>query len=345
LLLIGYPKLQTNGKVLRDCNFSFAAQYHHSLGFHSMLHNSSQILRSTPWHWLACVYFVGAAVAALSGTLSLAMLLLALLGLVLFAPPIRRLTLSRYKFALSGWALVPTFGVLLVSIVLATSYSRESAQRNANEEKRRTEAAEVEAKRQYFVAHKAEVIGKVGSLTSDKRYDEALALGEPYWSISKDADLRAALDLSVKARILSTLNDKLSVSDKATAYATLAKLEPNNPRYQKEAKRLGMLQEVEQKKLAAKRAEADRLTARGLMLEKQFSKWDGSHPGVEAVVKRMMKNPDSYDHVETRYVDLGKGMRVIMTYRGTNGFGGIVPSTVVATVSDTGNVLSLEMAR
>lgn len=79
-------------------------------------------------------------------------------------------------------------------------------------------------------------------------------------------------------------------------------------------------------------------------IEAQFSRWDGSHPSVEKMVKRGMKNPDSYQHVETKYAIKPSGFVVVTTIRGTNSFGGIVPQTFRAILDDSGNVLPLTNA-
>lgn len=54
-----------------------------------------------------------------------------------------------------------------------------------------------------------------------------------------------------------------------------------------------------------------------------------------------MKNPDSYQHAETRFADKGDHLVVIMKFRGTNSFGGVVPNTVIAKCSFTGKVLQI----
>ena len=54
-----------------------------------------------------------------------------------------------------------------------------------------------------------------------------------------------------------------------------------------------------------------------------------------------MNNPDSYEHVETRYTDMGDHLRVATKYRGTNAFGGVVTQTTVADVDDNGNVIRI----
>jgi hypothetical protein len=77
-------------------------------------------------------------------------------------------------------------------------------------------------------------------------------------------------------------------------------------------------------------------------IEKSFNPWNGSHIGLEKWIKSHMNNPDSYEHVETRYSDKGSYLLVTTTYRGTNEFGGIVTNTVTARCSLDGRVISVE---
>ena len=78
-------------------------------------------------------------------------------------------------------------------------------------------------------------------------------------------------------------------------------------------------------------------------LKKQFSAWDGSHYKTVRYVKKIMKNPKSFEHVQTKYNDFsGQGYRVIhMTYRGTNSFNAIVTNTISVKVNLQGDVLSI----
>lgn len=61
-----------------------------------------------------------------------------------------------------------------------------------------------------------------------------------------------------------------------------------------------------------------------------FSAWDGSHRNLEALVKKSMNDPNSYEHEETRYADKSDHLIVQTTFRGKNGFGGVVKNTVIA---------------
>ena len=65
-------------------------------------------------------------------------------------------------------------------------------------------------------------------------------------------------------------------------------------------------------------------------VESQFSSWNGAHRNLEQRVKAGLKDPDSYEHIETRYTDKGDYISVYMKYRAKNGFGGYVVETAVA---------------
>jgi len=78
---------------------------------------------------------------------------------------------------------------------------------------------------------------------------------------------------------------------------------------------------------------AQPITAKDIRVDellKCFSGWDGSHIELTKLIKEGMKNPDSYDHVETKYSDKGNHLIVITQYRGTNSFGAVVTESVIA---------------
>jgi len=72
-----------------------------------------------------------------------------------------------------------------------------------------------------------------------------------------------------------------------------------------------------------------------------FSAWDGSHIALERLIKKTMNDPDSYEHEETVYWDQGDDLIVKTTFRGKNGFGGVVKNWVKAKVDLNGNVLQV----
>ncbi len=76
-------------------------------------------------------------------------------------------------------------------------------------------------------------------------------------------------------------------------------------------------------------------------IEKQFSSWSGSHYGLTKLIKEAMNDPNSFEHVETVYVDKGEYLKVKTTYRGKNAFGGVVKNWVWAKVDLKGNVIEI----
>ena len=72
-----------------------------------------------------------------------------------------------------------------------------------------------------------------------------------------------------------------------------------------------------------------------------FSPWDGSHRGLVRIIKDSMNDPKSYEHVETKYWDMGDHLVVLTTFRGKNAFGGVVKNWVKARADLDGNVLEV----
>lgn len=68
-----------------------------------------------------------------------------------------------------------------------------------------------------------------------------------------------------------------------------------------------------------------------------LSAFNGTHRGVVNFVSERLRDPDSFDHVETRITPVdGDGQHtLIMEYRAANGFGGINLETAVATVKNS----------
>lgn len=78
------------------------------------------------------------------------------------------------------------------------------------------------------------------------------------------------------------------------------------------------------------------------LVKPQFSLWDGSHRELERLIKAQMKNPASYEHVETNYYTEGGTVVVTCRYRGTNSFGAVVPSETVGRFTLEGKFLALD---
>lgn len=69
-----------------------------------------------------------------------------------------------------------------------------------------------------------------------------------------------------------------------------------------------------------------------------FSGPGGSVPALVDWVQQRMNDPESFQHVETRYIDRGGEILVFMTYRGRNAFGGTVTEKVSARLSNSGRL-------
>ncbi|MCF7944250.1 MAG: hypothetical protein K9L75_01775 [Spirochaetia bacterium] len=80
---------------------------------------------------------------------------------------------------------------------------------------------------------------------------------------------------------------------------------------------------------------------RKVLLEQQFSAWDGSHRELTKVIKEAMHNPKTYEHIQTSYIDKGDHLIVITEYRGSNMFGAIIKDSVTAKVDLKGNILEI----
>jgi hypothetical protein len=68
-----------------------------------------------------------------------------------------------------------------------------------------------------------------------------------------------------------------------------------------------------------------------------LSAWDGSHRELVNTLKDNLRDPDSFEHIETRITPVSdKGTHVLMMrYRARNGFGGMNVGALVATVNNS----------
>lgn len=78
-------------------------------------------------------------------------------------------------------------------------------------------------------------------------------------------------------------------------------------------------------------------------IEKLFSDWDGSQPEVVKWIKQHIKDPDSYNHIETKFIDKNDRVGVITTFTATNSFGGRVTTRCLAQIDTLGNLISAEL--
>ena len=76
-------------------------------------------------------------------------------------------------------------------------------------------------------------------------------------------------------------------------------------------------------------------------VEKLLSNWNGSLPTLVNLTKKNLNNPDSFEHVETGYINKGDYIQIKMVYRAQNGFGAIIKSSTTAKVNFNGDVIEI----
>ncbi|MGN6293920.1 MAG: hypothetical protein ACTHMV_14335 [Chitinophagaceae bacterium] len=91
------------------------------------------------------------------------------------------------------------------------------------------------------------------------------------------------------------------------------------------------------------REDAPKELSRKERIENLFSAWDGSQPEVVKWIKQHIKDPDSYKHIETKFIDKTDRVGVNTTFTATNSFGGRVTTICVAQIDTLGNLISAEL--
>ena len=83
-------------------------------------------------------------------------------------------------------------------------------------------------------------------------------------------------------------------------------------------------------------------SAREQRINRGFSIWNGSHRALTGQNKANLKDPSSFEHVETRYTDHGDDTLTVTThYRAKNSFGALVVGHVTAKVHIDGHVIEI----
>lgn len=188
-----------------------------------------------------------------------------------------------------------------------------------------------QAKKQYSTANNNKAVDLEKEIEQSKSEDYAKGVlakmtDEEFGQLQNDELTKSYINQK-------TLNDNF--------YVLLNELSPQRQQIVEEIK-----EKEEQERIAAeleaerkKQAELER--NRKEKIEKQFSSWDGSHPALSRMIKENCRNPDSYEHIETRFRDDGSSIFVITKYRAENGFGGMTIGNVSARVDFDGNVIEI----
>lgn len=164
-------------------------------------------------------------------------------------------------------------------------------------------------------------------------------------AIKLEKEIEKSKDVEFAKQILAKMTDEEFKQLKTNAlnkeYLTQKTLNKNFLEFlsSKSAEREKIIAEIKLQEEIAKQEELNK--NRKELIEKQFSEYDGSHRGLEKYVKDNMNDPDSYDHIETRFLDKGDFILVVTKFRGANAFGGKVINTVSAKVDLEGNVFKI----
>lgn len=140
--------------------------------------------------------------------------------------------------------------------------------------------------------------------------------------------------------ILKVIHD-LSGSAREKAVIDLMSLDPKNKEFANEFEKYTKERHDLENDYREREARRLHTKSRQERLESGFSPWSGAHRKLEYAIKKSMHNPDSYDHVETKFWDMKDHLIVLTRYRGTNAFGGIVLSSVKAKVSIDGDLIEI----
>jgi len=137
---------------------------------------------------------------------------------------------------------------------------------------------------------------------------------------------------------------ELKISDPETYLDRLERI--NEVRWLTELKQLDpdRYAEVFEARMREAKAEAEerRQAAQAKAEERRngfhcLSAWDGSHRALKSNTEQRMRNPDSFEHIETRITPVSSDgtHKVIMRFHAENGFGGMTIGMAVATVDNS----------
>lgn len=268
----------------------------------------------------------------------------------LLLPPVRNFIHSKTNKEFPVKARAISIFVLFIAFGIFAGQSQERKAQEQAAQEAKQKAEKVAQIRQdninYFNANREKIISSVKAALSAKDYQAVLSQSSKYL-VSGDKELeqinsQAKNELAViqKAEKTKKLLAKLkSVPAKEheknrSLYQQLVSLHPENKQYKEKLEfyTAKVSEEKEKARLAAERKKK---------VESQFSAWDGSHRGLERIIKKTMNDPDSYDHVETVYWDRGSHLVVKTTFRGKNAFGGVVVNWVKAKSDMDGNIIEI----
>lgn len=219
------------------------------------------------------------------------------------------------KISFKVWLIVA-----FVSIIMINSIVQDG--RDAEVEKQAHQTAIDNA--EYFQSNKDKILASTATLLKKGKYKEVMATAKKY-ILSKNkklAQFSASAETAIILKELKTIPAVMYTKNKEK-YDRLLALNPTVKQYE------------EKSNFYNKKIKREKEISVG------FSEWDGSHAALEAYIKRNMKDPSSYEHVETRYIDKVSYLIVTTTYRGKNSFGAVVINSVKATAKLNGALMEV----
>lgn len=268
----------------------------------------------------------------------------------LLLPPLRNFVYSKTSKELPVKARAVTIFALFVAFGVFVGQAQDKKEQEVAAQQAQEKAEKAAIARQenvdYFNQNKEEILAKANAALSEKNYQDVISQTSKYLVAGNEqlqkinTTAKTAIAEKQKAEKTESLLVKLKavpahkLEENKNLYQQLSNMHPDNEKYkEKLAHYTAKIAEEKQAKIAAE--------ARKKRIEQQFSAWDGSHNNLERVIKKAMNDPDSYEHDETVYWDMGDHLVVKTTYRGKNAFGGVVRNFVKAKVSLDGDILQI----
>lgn len=235
------------------------------------------------------------------------------IGALLF-PPFRRFVTSRTGNELSTkFTSVSVIVLFFVFGFFAANEREEAEAQKAAAEKLAMQEQLEEARKSVideFNSNRTDIIEQIRDLLGQQEWNNALQVAEKY-IIANDPELKE-LHQTAENRVNEIENERRTQiileklngvpvenhEDNLKFYRQLISMHPDNEKYQAKV-------DFYSNKIAEAERVAQEAQARRDAISSQFSPWDGSHSNLERLIEKTMKNPDSYEHVETTYSDQG----------------------------------------
>jgi hypothetical protein len=223
--------------------------------------------------------------------------------------------------------------LLLIVVVVASTLYQSKLDDEQQQIKNQQVAKVIEQKSQAFKSNKQNILDTARKNLNNP--DHVVKTLKEFIHVN-DQDLT---NLYNQARIASITNQLKKIpteqyNKNLNLYTQLANLDPDPNKHK--SKIDFYTSKVKEKQIADATAKA-----RDNLIGKGFSAWDGSHRALEKHIKKRMNNPDSYEHIDTKYYDRGDFIIVTTRFRGANAFGGLVVNEMTAKAGLDGHLLEI----